>query len=291
MKKILITGASGFLGKNLAESLSVKYNLLLPAHKALNLINAGEVKKYLEIERPDIVIHTAGVGLTRKENNEAKFLEQNLAMFNNLSDNQHLFKKMLFCGSGAVYDKSKPLSQVTEEAFGKTIPQDVYGKYKYECSSYIVGAENIIDLRLFGVFGKYEDYSTRFISNTICKSLLNMPVKIFKNVFFEYLYVNDFVEVVDFFINNEVKYKAYNVGNGRPISLLEIAEKIKFLFNPNLQIGLISKDLGNEYSCSNSRLTKELENFKFKSIDESLIELYNWYKEHLPFINQAKLLS
>jgi dTDP-4-dehydrorhamnose reductase len=66
--KVLITGSTGFLGKNLAENLSGKYDLLLPGHKDLDLLNSEAVKKYLAEHLPDVLIHTAGVGITRTDN-------------------------------------------------------------------------------------------------------------------------------------------------------------------------------------------------------------------------------
>lgn len=38
--KILVTGASGFLGRNLAEFLSANFDLLMPTHKDLDLLDA-----------------------------------------------------------------------------------------------------------------------------------------------------------------------------------------------------------------------------------------------------------
>jgi GDP-L-fucose synthase len=287
--KILVTGASGFLGRNLAEFLSANFDLLMPTHKDLDLLDAQAVKKFLNRYLPEVVIHTAGVGLTREQNNTSEVTEKNLKMFYNLADCQGLFKKMIFTGSGAVYDKSRPLVKVSEDAFGQSLPKDPYGAYKYECSEYILERKDILDLRLFGVFGKYEDYKTRFISNAICKSILNLPVKIYKNVNFEYLFVEDFVKIVEWFVLHEAHYNNYNVGNGQPVSLLQIAEKIQALFNPDLEIKVLSADGGNEYSCDPSRLKNELKNFNFTSIDESLKHLYNWYSQNLSLIDKATL--
>ena len=58
-KKILITGGSGFIGKNLSEFLSQEYQVVSPASKVLNLCNQLQVEEYLKKNKIDIVIHAA----------------------------------------------------------------------------------------------------------------------------------------------------------------------------------------------------------------------------------------
>ncbi len=290
MKKILITGARGFLGKNLVEHLHTKANLLLPNYQQLDLTKEIAVKEFLNKHQPEVIIHSAGVGIGRNEN-QPNIIQENLVMFENLVKCSKDFGKLIFCGSGAVYDKARPIIKINEEEFGKVVPKDPYGIYKYKCAEKILESSNMVDLRMFGVFGKYEDYKTRFISNAICKALLNLPIQIFKNVKFEYLFVEDWVKIVEYFVLHGSQFNNYNVGNGKPVSLLEIAEKIKELFNPDLQIVVLSEESGNEYSCDVSRLTNELNNFEFTAMDESLKRLYNWYSQNLSQIDKASLVE
>lgn len=64
MKKILITGSSGFLGSRLALFLKERYELLLPSHDELNVSREEAVRAYLEENRPDIVFHCAALSNT-----------------------------------------------------------------------------------------------------------------------------------------------------------------------------------------------------------------------------------
>ena len=72
MKKILITGASGFIGKNIVQYLSNKktdFILLTPPHEQLDLCDQENVHKYLCVNEIDIVIHCAICGSKSKQDN------------------------------------------------------------------------------------------------------------------------------------------------------------------------------------------------------------------------------
>ena len=66
MKKILITGSSGFLGSRLAYYLKDKYDLLLPSHGELNVSREEAVRNYMEEHHPDVVIHCAALSNTER---------------------------------------------------------------------------------------------------------------------------------------------------------------------------------------------------------------------------------
>lgn len=285
-KNILITGANGFIGRNLSEQLKDKYNLLIPLRAELNFLNEENVDNYFRNHDIDVVVHTAVVGGSRIEEHTDLALSQNLRMFFNILKNKRYFKKMIYLGSGAEYDKTKPIISIKEDDFGKSIPVDEYGFFKYVCSKYIEEQDNIVSLRIFGLFGKHEDYRYRFISNAIYQNILELPITINQNVFFDYVFIDDFVKIVDYFINNEVKNKFYNIGTGKKIDLLTIANLINEIADKKSEIIVRNNGLNNEYTCSNKRLMSELDNLKFSEISDSIKILYNWYKENK---NEIKL--
>ena len=53
----------------------------------------------------------------------------------------------------------------------RKVARDAYGFSKYICAQHIERADRIVNLRLFAVFGAYEDYTVRFISNACCRAL------------------------------------------------------------------------------------------------------------------------
>ncbi len=94
---------------------------------------------------------------------------------------------MFYTGSGAEFDKHFPICSVSEEDFAKTVPIDQYSLMKYTISQYIEKSDNICNLRLFGIFGKYEYYPVKFISNVCCKAIKDLPLTMRQNVYFGYL--------------------------------------------------------------------------------------------------------
>lgn len=280
MKTIFIAGGSGFIGKNLIEAFKNKYKILSPSHKELDLLDTVAVDDFCARNRIDVVIYCALVGGSRKEEQEENSLSKNLRMFFNIVRNKDKFGKMINFGSGAEYDKSKPIVDVKEENFDKSVPMDDYGFFKYVCSKYIEQSENIVSLRIFGLFGKYEDFRYRFISNAIYQNLSGLPIAINQNVFFDYVYIDDFVKIVDYFIENEVKYKFYNIGTGKKIDLITIAGLVNDVATKKSEIMVKNKGLSNEYSCDNKRLINELgASFKFIEIDKSIKDLFYWYEK------------
>ena len=133
-KRILITGASGFVGRNVKEYLEQKekYEIYAPTSSELNCLDEQAVVSCLKQYNFDYVLHFAVYGdAIDKTKDGSKTLEYNLRIYLNFARNAHLFGRMYYTGSGAEYDKRYPICSVTEEEIGKTLPTDAYGLLKY----------------------------------------------------------------------------------------------------------------------------------------------------------------
>ncbi len=291
MKKILITGSAGFIGRNIIESyLTKKYNFLAPSQKELDLTNAEKVKSFFQSNKIDLVIHTAAKPAHRNASDLKDIFLTDARMFFNIVRNSQYFQKMIFLSSGAVYGLDHPLIKVKEDYCDTYVPSDEYGLHKYVAEKYIGLADNIVSLRIFGIFGKYENYPIRFISNAICKAIFDLPITIKQNRKFDYLYVKDLMPVLEYFIEKKPKHKAYNITPDSSIEIRALAEKIKKISGKDLPIKIAQSGIGMEYSGDNSRLRKEIANLKFTPIDESIEELYGWYSKNKDLIKREILL-
>ena len=290
MLNIFITGSTGFIGNNIKLYLKENSNnkLFTPTSKELNLHDTREVDDYVNKNSIDIIIHCANKGGDKSTIGMKDIVEYNLRIFFNIAKQSNKVKKILHLGSGAEYCKHKPIVDA-KEIDSIEYPKDGYGFYKKIASDYIENSDNIINLRIFGCYGIGEDYSFRFISQSIVKNLLNIPIVIDRNVVFNYTYVNDVSKVIDYFINNNMQHSVYNLTNSQKIDLISIVKKINDISGNYVTYTVKTQGLNNEYSANNDRLTNEIKNLKFTSYEDSILEMIQYFRKNLSLIDISKI--
>lgn len=278
--KLLITGSTGFVGKNLKEyfSLNCKYKVLAPNEYELDLTNADDVKIFLDDNKVDVVIHSATT-LRNGTTYPQDVCEKNLRMFFNLIRSKSDHTKIINLGSGSEYSRAHWQPKMNETFFDKHVPEDPHSYSKYLISKYIENAKelNAVTLRIFGIFGKYEDYRFKFISNAIAKNISRLPITINQNVEYDYVYIDDFCEIIKIFIEKNAPNKSYNITPKYSTNLLEIADQVNLNSDYKSKVMVLNDGLGVTYSGDNSRFIEDFGNFDFKNISNSVSSLYNFY--------------
>ncbi len=279
-KKILITGGNGFIAKNLFEQLKDDYEWVLIDIMELDLLDETKVRDYLKANYFDVIIHAAtyDAAPAHSPNDPTKVFKNNLKMFFNLIKCKNCFGRLIYFGSGAEYSRAHWQPKMSENYFGQHVPEDQYGFSKYVMTEYALANDNVYNLRLFAVFGKYEDWRVRLVSSVCHSAALGKPIIINQNKYYDFLCIDDLVKIVQWFIENKPKKKIYNVCRGQVIDFQSIAEKVVKFSGKNLEIKIKNKGLGQEYSGDNSLLLNELKGLSFKPTDEAIKELYEWFK-------------
>jgi UDP-glucose 4-epimerase len=287
--KILITGGGGFIGRNLVESYSAKYDVSAPRRAELDLLDAVEVRRYLGRHEFDVVIHAATERSNRAVGEGTELLNRNCRMFFNLARNHDRFGKMLFLSSGAVYDRAHWEPRMPEAYFDCHVPADDYGFSKYICAKAAGDAGNIHELRLFGVFGRYEDWRVRFISNACCRAVWNLPLFLRQNTFFDYLAAEDLACILELFLSRRPLHREYNVCTGRISDLRSLANLVLQASGKKLEIVVGKPGFGREYGGDNRRLLQEFPSICFQEMSDSIANLYAWYLDRKAEIDPAAL--
>ena len=293
MEKVLLTGGSGFIGRNIVEYFekSTEYEIVAPSSKELDCIDEAAVTQYLSDNHFDIVLHFAiyGDGIDKSKDG-TKMLEYNLRMFLNFEKNSHLYGRMYYAGSGAEYDKHYPIMSVTEEAEGIHIPTDQYGLMRYTIDKIIRKSNNIYCLKIFGLYGKYEPWDKRFISNCCCKAIKGIPLSIRQNVYFDYLWIEDFLKILKVLMDKAPREHSYNIVTGQKIDLYSLAQMVVDISGKCLPIYICKDRLGNEYTANNAKLLNEIGDFPFTPTKKAVEQLYRWYEENEHIIDISRLL-
>jgi UDP-glucose 4-epimerase len=294
LQSIFLTGSNGFLGKHIHKHFSLKYRIVAPTRHELDLTNTSDVNHYFSLCDPvDFFINSAHAGVAKSSIKlEKDYLNENLTLFKNVFNYGKNAKKFIQLGSGAEYSKPFYKDNMQEEDAGIFRPTDSYGLSKFFIGQLLEQQHTgrYVNLRLFGVFGPGEDFKTRFISNAIVRSLLNLPIIINQNSIFDYTYIDDFLKILYFFIGNHTQHISYNITSGEPISLIEIAQIVHDLTNNPYDLIIKNNLIKENYTGSNERLIKFLpKNFTFTPINSAIEKLIHWYDQYLFQLNRDDL--
>lgn len=261
METLLITGAGprGVTGRLIKEYFEGKYKLLTPSSSELDLTNDEAVASYFDCHKVDYVIHCATFRPTSIH--EGHFvdeeLESNLRMFYALVAQSSRFKKMIYFGSGAEFDKSKPIVNIAEADFGRSVPKNKYGLGKYIMNMHTRTSDNIYNLRLFGTISRFERPEKNVVSNLCVKALRGQKLELRQDCKFSFMDVELVPYYIEYIIKHEIDVHDINLAIDKPYLLSEIANMI-IEFNRGGEINFEKKGLNLEYTANTEIMNQKL---------------------------------
>ena len=250
---IIITGGCGFIGTNLVKKLNesnidiiVLENLnknfkyknifecnilgLLPYASSFETI----IKRY---GKPTHVIHLGACSSTTEWDGDILYKQNYSYSISLLEDCIKYSIPIIYASSASVYGEHCDNRLENEQNLK---PLNMYAFYKLLFDRYaskFFSKGQIIGLRFFNVYGRYEDFKGKMSSpvSGFCDQVINTgEIKLFDtfkgksagDILRDFIYVDDVVEDILHLINSDCYSGIYNIGTGLPTSFLEIAKEI-----------------------------------------------------------------
>lgn len=277
--KILITGASGFLGRNLVDCLLKENHEIIAVGRDLTkLASQFENSKVILsktdysfeslneiLKGVDTVIHLASQ-LMQRDTDPLKISQfnQNILIVENLLIAAHLnnVKQFINTSSISVYPLKTDLSENDFLA-----PSNIYGVSKANIESYLSYFQlktkmNIVSLRLARLYG-YGERSGLMFTDFIHKSINKEPLTLHGtgSSTIEYIYIKDVTNLFSKIIQLPLVKGIYNVGTGKRYSVNDIAQAITDVFKNDI-VYLLDKPDGIQGSEMNVELALSELNWK-----------------------------
>ena len=295
MKKILVTGATGLVGKYLKEIMP---NANYVSSKDYNLLVQNDVKKMFKDLKPEIVIHLAARvgGVHHNIIEPVKYFEENIIM-NTLVINESFnnnVKKFLGLLSSCIYPDNINVYPIKEDCLFSGAPHSDLFSYSYSkrCMAIQINAYRkkfnsnfsyLIPCNLYGEFDKFDEIQGHFVGALINKILIakkngQKSIQLFGDgaPLRQFMYAKDLAFIIKEVIDKDIR-ENFNVGNYENFSILKIAklalnvcdaETLEIKFDKNKPNGQMRKDI------DLSLMKSLLPNFKPTLLKDGLKEVY-----------------
>ena len=270
---ILVTGANGFIGSNIIESLSNKFNFFKGTRNNIDLYSVDSIEKYLDENKIDTVIHCAIEGGSRLKQDTSDIFYRNILIYENLIKFNHRYKVFINFGSGAEFDRKYDISNVNEYDMFGVVPTDFYGLSKNIISKLSVHYCASVNLRIFGCF-YHNELSTRFIKNNINKYINHKSMIIHQDRYMDFFYMDDLINIIEYSLNNPTStYKDINMSYLKKYKLSDITSIINDLSSYKVDVIIENENFGLNYT-GNGELLNSL-NLKLKGLEIGIEECYS----------------
>ena len=324
MKKIIVTGGSGFIGTNLVnllvkkkffviniDKLSYSSNNSNHINKTKNykfiksdINNFKKIKNVIKLYKPIAIFNLAAeTHVDRSIDSPKNFIQSNILGVYNLLEVLKYFKK-----------KNKIIKLIhisTDEVYGDILAGRADEKFPYQPSSPYsaskASADHLIKsyIRTYKIpaiisncsnnYGPYQ-FPEKLIPKIISNIISNKPLPIYgkgKNSR-EWIYVNDHCEALfRLYLKGKVG-QSYNIGSNKNLRNIELVKKIlriikmkKFKIGKKVKIKFVKDRPGHDlrYALNNKKINKEIKWKPKTSLDRGLSVTIDWYLNNKKFLN------
>ena len=317
-KNILITGGSGFIGSNVCELLVASgYNVFNIDRRKREMpgvtqypfeINTKQVKGVIDIIKPECVIHIAANNsvpnsVINPKDTYHDNVEQTISLLNVCVEAD--VKNFMFTSSSSVYGNSIHEDGIFKES-DPTYPGNPYGRTKQICERIIKDYAEVYDmnysiLRLFNVAGSNAGKNgyqkspyVHVLPIIVEKALTSEEFEICGDDYDtpdgtclrDYTHISDIArgfllalhQMFDTGVNN-----IYNLGNGDPVSVLELIEAVEKEIGEKISTKLIAPRKGDMVQTY-ADITLARNNLGWeptKTINDIIVDEIAWQKPKL----------
>ncbi|MCF7740722.1 MAG: SDR family oxidoreductase, partial [Candidatus Marinimicrobia bacterium] len=239
MGKILLTGASGFLGSNIVQTLQKSkkvicgYKNFKPPEKncvKTDLANLSQLKSTLDAIQPNIIIHTAAISRPKQclQNPELSKLV-NIESTGIIADwCKHNQARLIFTSTDMVYSGENP--SYTEK--DQTRPVNIYGQQKVQDEQLIAEkCENFAILRLALMYGRgfyQRDYASQWLERDLKIKMQEddpEPVGLYTDQIRSMISVKNVAKIIKELAHSNHQ-GIFNIGGRQPISRYEFGREL-----------------------------------------------------------------
>jgi len=302
MKNILITGATGFLGKNLKE-LFLSSSVLTPTRSELNLLDIENVKRYFKANQVGFIIHAAGNvgGIMHHKKNPATIMSENLQMGINLIDvaAKDKVKKIIFISTVCVYPEIAQLP-IKEDSLYHGYPAfdtSFYGIAKRTLKTLLdayriefdLNAITIIPTNLYGPHDYYDNDRSHVVAALLKRfhdaKLHDLPEVVIwgdGSQVRDFLYVKDCAYWIKIALESCVQNEILNFGSSKGTTIQELVELISEIVGyTGSVIWDKTKPIGAQKRLLDIRNSKKKLGYTpLTNLRDGLIETYEYFKKN-----------
>lgn len=270
MSRYLISGANGFIGGNLGHKLLLDGHIIRSIPRDL-LSEKWNLKKYIESEQPDVIIHLAAYGNHSTQQDFLETIESNVMVSSRLleASKDIDYKAFINISTSSVYLPVQTFYSASKKAI-ELICQAFIQKYN----------KNIVTIRPYSVYGPGEaDF--RFIPTVIRSVKNNQEFSLVSDPKHDWIFIDDFIDGVKLVINKADKLKgcAVDIGTGLSYSNKQIVDLIEQIHGKKIKYSNVSqmRDYDTKHWTADTSVTDFLGLKPKYSLKDGLKKTYESY--------------